>query len=192
VPGAALLEVFKADSMETIPELPVIRTYWRRDLAYTGGFLLPDRYSEIGKNGAPYVARFSFYYEAKESGDYGFTLLNERELTRRSACKLTVGGVDVVKASQEPSTQGVCKLVKGFHRVEFWLLSRITTSYQPPGVDVLANRGTSFEVKILVPNALDSVRLTKETMLLKADQIKTPQGAQGEKAKGAPIPYVDY
>ena len=48
-PGAALLEIFKVDpKIRELPDLPVIRTYWRRDLAYSGDFLLPDRLSEIG------------------------------------------------------------------------------------------------------------------------------------------------
>ncbi len=73
-PGAALLEIFRVDPKTgEHPDLPIIRTYWKRDLAYSGVFLLPDRLSEIGKN-SPYAAKFSFYYEAKKSGRYGFTL----------------------------------------------------------------------------------------------------------------------
>jgi len=188
VPGAALLEIFKAESIENIPKLPVIRTYWERDLSYSGGFLVPDRFSEIGRNRTPYVARFSFYYEAKEPGDYGFTLL----IDEYSKCRLTVGGVDVVKITTEQSSQGVCNLIKGFHRFELWFISQVKTSYQPPGVDVLDKRGTFFEAKVLTPNALDAVPLTKDMMLLKADQKRAAGVGQAEKAKGKSIPYIDY
>ena len=48
-PGAALLEIFRIDPKTgELPDLPVIRTYWKRDLAYSGAFLLPDRLSQIG------------------------------------------------------------------------------------------------------------------------------------------------
>lgn len=187
VPGAALLEVFKADSIETVPTLPVIRAYWRRDLAYTGNFLLPDRISEIGYQ-SRYVARFSFYYEAKDAGDYGFTVVHNKA---GNACKVTVGGVDVAKVSKDPSVQGVCTLRKGFHRVEFWLVS---SAWGPGSYTGFAGEEyyADFGVKILVPNALDAVALTKDMMLLKADQLKASQVDQGEKGKAQRVPYVDY
>src|SRR4030066_2584802 len=82
-PSAALLEIFKPASEEMMMEiiqsgpssdhLPVIRTYWKRDLAHSGFFLLPERATEIGTN-SPYIAKFSFYYEAKQPGRYGFTV----------------------------------------------------------------------------------------------------------------------
>lgn len=173
VPGAALLEIFKADSIETIPKLPVIRTYWERDLAYGGGFLLPDRVSEVGR-GSRYVARFSFYYEAKESGDYGFTLLHDTD----NVCKLTIGGVDIAKVARESAGQGVCNLRKGFHRLEFWLVSAVGHRYMAEqeghkrqGHPTLgrSSESASFAVKVLTPNALDSVPLQKDMMLLKKE-----------------------
>jgi len=178
VPGAALLEIFKADSIETIPKLPVIRTYWERDLAYSGGFLLPDRFSEIGKE-TRYVARFSFYYEAKEPGDYGFTIVHNEQ---GNAAKLTVGGVDIVKVNRDSSGQGVCNLKKGFHRLEFWLVSAVVDhQYRAERDRPRKDRSrvetvfegsysaASFEIKVLTPDALDAVPLTKDMMLLKKE-----------------------
>jgi hypothetical protein len=180
VPGAALLENFKADSIETMPRLPVIRTYWNRDLAYSGGFLLPDRYSEIGRQ-SRYVARFSFYYEATELGDYGFTIVhggsNRGIWSGRNpnACKLTVGGIEAANVQpNEPSGQGVCTLRKGFHRVEFWLVSAIGNMYQPEWPPDKYNyypdySYANFEVKVLRPNTLDAVPITKDMILLKKE-----------------------
>jgi hypothetical protein len=196
VPGAALLEIFKADSIETIPSLPVIRAYWRRDLAYTGNFLLPDRFSEVGQ-GSRYVARFSFYLEAKEAGDYGFTVTHNEQ---QNACKVTIGGVDIVKSSREPSGQGVCTLKPGFHRVEFWLVSAVDSGYRAeddgasntgPAFRLRRRNDAAFGVKVLVPNALDAAALTKNMMLLKADEKKA-QEQEGKKTAGQSIPYVDY
>lgn len=165
--GEALLEIFKADSIEKLPDLPVIRTYWKRDLAYSGGFLIPDRISEIGR-GSLYIAKFSFYYEAHQTGKYGFTVVNKRHFShtdfafgeKGNAFKLTIGGVDVVDIVREKVGQGVCNLKKGFHRVEFWYVDKVetTVSYR-----------TGFEVRVLAPDAFDAVPLTKEMMLLKRE-----------------------
>lgn len=164
-PGAALLEIFKIDpDRKEIPDLPVIRTYWKRDLAYSGSFLLPDRFSEIGRESF-YAARFSFYYEAKESGKYGFTVLHEG---KRNGCKLTIGGIDVVKVDRQPVGQGVCNLKKGFHRVEFWLGSTAMESSSRSYTSGYKNNAT-FQVKILTPDAFDAVSLTKNMMLLKKE-----------------------
>jgi len=198
-PGAALLEIFKADSIETTPKLPVIRTYWERDLAHIGGFLLPDRVAEVGRE-ARYVAQFSFYYEAKEPGDYGFTLLHDTD----NVCKLTIGGVDIVKVARESSAQGVCNLREGFHRLEFWLVSAVPYRYQPERDRSARERGivetvfegryreASFVVRVLTPNALDAVDLTKDMMLLKAEPKKAVGEKQPEKAKRKRIPYINY
>lgn len=169
-PGAALLEIYKIDpDKKEIPELPVIRTYWKRDLVHGGGFLVPDRVSEIGKD-SPYLAKFSFYYEAKQSGRYGFTVVNKRDFRYTDFAfgekvitffKLTIGGVDVVQVSTEPAGQGVCNLKKGFHRVEFWLSAyakeRRRSAY------------AGFDVKVLTPGAFDAVPLTKDMMLLRKE-----------------------
>lgn len=157
--GAALLEIFKVDPKAgKLPDLPIIRTYWRRDLAYFGDFLLPDRVSEIGGSDSAYLAKFSFYYEAKQSGKYGFTVLHNR----LNGCGLTIGGVDVVVAKTgSSSAQGVCNLKKGFHRVEFGVA-------KPKTLWISKNTG-SFQIKVLTPRAFDAVPLTKDMMLLKPE-----------------------
>jgi hypothetical protein len=155
VPGAALLEIFKADSIETVPKLPVIRKYWERDLAYDGDFLIPDRESEIGRV-SHYVAKFSFYYEAKQPGKYGFTIIHDR----MNSCVLTIGGIQIANAAGEEVGQGVCTLEKGFHRVEFWLSSVTRYAYHKPA---------SFQVKSLAPDSFDGVLITKDMMLLKKE-----------------------
>jgi hypothetical protein len=181
-PGAALLEIFKLkgneNSLENIPEVPVIRTYWKGDLGSSQDqFLVPDRYSDIGY-GSMYAGKFSFYFEAKEAGKYGFSIQRGRYISY-GICTLTIGGVEVVKSGRDSVVQGVCNLEKGFHRVEFWLLAT-------------AGNPVDFQVKILIPDAFDAVPITKNMMLLKADQKKPTQVGQGEKAKGKSIPYIDY
>jgi hypothetical protein len=169
VPGAALLEIFKVDSKtKSIPDLPVIRTYWKRDMIYSGGFLVPDRIQDVGKSarisGPPYLANFSFYYHANRKGQYRFTVLHPKF----NQCKLSVGDTVILK-SEDPvrpfgqdilSNQGVCNLGKGFHRIEFSLASE---AFSEPGY------AASFQVKILTPGAFDSVLLTKDLLLLKKE-----------------------
>jgi len=181
--GAALLEIFKADKIDNLPPLPVTRAYWRRDLACSEEYVLPDRIKDVGRD-SPYVAKFSFYYDAKEPGSYGFTVALAPTLWgSKLACKLRVSGVDVIDAGLAPSevTQGVCNLDRGFHRLEFFFAS--TTRH--PG-------RSDFEVKVLPPRAFDPVPLTKDMMLLKIDQKKAAQADDATKAKPERIPYVDY
>jgi len=148
--GQALLEIFKGESLSQIPELPVIRTYWKQGLA-CNGFPVPGREDEVGM---PYIAKFTFWYEAAQPGTYGFTLMPGRYSSQQSFI-LRIGGVDVVKSSRKVE-QGVCKLEKGFHKVEFW------------AVGVHGYKGVlAFEVKILLPGALDAVPFTQDMMLLK-------------------------
>ncbi len=166
-PSAALLEIFKIDpDKQEIPDLPIIRTYWRRDLACSQRIcLLPERASEIGR-GSYYAAKFSFYYEAKQSGKYGFTIVNMRRSSytdfsfgvKGNAFKITIGGIDIVKVGREPMGQGVCNLTKGFHRVEFWFADKVGAPASYP-------RG--FQVKVLAPGAFDAVTITKDMLLLK-------------------------
>ncbi len=167
-PGAALLEIFKIDpEKREIPDLPVIRTYWKRDLAYSGFFPLPDHASKVGRN-SPYVAKFSFYYEAKKAGKYGFTLIHFCDSgifdRHQNACKLTIGNVDIVEVSSEPVGQGVCDLKKGFHRVEFLLISKVPYWHDVPGKQM-----ANFKVEIMTPDAFDTVPITKDMMLLKKE-----------------------
>jgi len=176
VPGATLLEIFKfkghETSLEQVPGLPVIRTYWKRDLACSAAFVLPERLDEVGEVSA-YAAKFSFYYEAKQPGKYGLTILHNEN----NVCMLKIGGVTVVEPPQERVRrsygshasvyQGVCNLEKGFHRVEFWLVSRSPTkdSLRWPS----RSKDAEFQVKILTPDAFDAVPITKDMMLLKKE-----------------------
>jgi hypothetical protein len=119
---------------------------------------------------------------------------------------LTIGGVEIVQSPRSESVgNGVCNLKNGFHRVEFWLVSSVRSgggwdsSYHPemdrPGGDYFKDTSFNwarFDVKILTPNALDAMPLTKDMMLLKAEQKKASGVGQGEKAKGKSIPYIDY
>ena len=160
-PGAALLEVYKADPQaNNLPELPVIRTYWKRSLVHNGGFLLPNRVADIGKS--KYAARFSFYYEAEVSGKYAFTVL------QGSSCGsvVTVGGTNILMApmGKQSSAQGVCDLKKGFHQVEIVF----GCENRHHGGNYYAWQYT-FEVKILTPHGFDAVTITPDMMLLKAE-----------------------
>jgi len=158
-PGAALLEIFKSDSIENIPALPITRTYWDRDLVCTGNYVLPARIQDIGI-GTTYVAKFSFYYEAKQPGVYGFTLIRS---SIDSKYKLVVSGVAVVVMKERErvatsTAQGVCNLQRGFHRVEFLFLSRASKSRY--------GNNAGFQVKILPVGVFDAVPITKSMMLL--------------------------
>jgi hypothetical protein len=179
VPGTALLEIFKGDpKTQSIPDLPVIRTYWNRNLSYTGGFLVPERALEIGR-GERYVARFSFYYEAKKLGRYGFSVVHNDI----SSCKLTIGGVEIFNSKgrleigssghDNIAAQGVCKLEKGFHRLEIFIFSKIYERYSADneGNQLFARyyRDASFQVKVLTPGGFDAVPITKDMMLLRKE-----------------------
>jgi hypothetical protein len=185
-PGAALLEIFKTDSIDKVSDLvPVIRTLWKRDLACIwsgelweqgenpwnvsrdyGTFLVPERYAEIGLLN-PYIARFSFYYEAKQSGKYGFNIWHGR-----NACRLIVESSIIAEDSSIPddssnyqsTTQGVCKLEKGFHRVEFWLISRLNAYRNNP----------YFAITVLTPDGFDAVPITKDMLLMKPAKSPKP------------------
>jgi len=150
--GQALLEIFNGESLSQLPELPVIRTYWRQDLACKS-FPVAGRQNEVGRD---YVAKFTFWYEAVQPGKYSFTLakLFFNVFSGMSDCILRIGGVDVVKSSGG-AEQGVCTLEKGFHRVEFLV--------------IIHGDEPNFQVKILVPGALDSVPFTQDMMLLKKE-----------------------
>ena len=149
--GQALLEIFKGKSMSEIPDLPVIRTYWKQGLACED-FPVPGREREVGRY---WIAKFTFWYEAVQAGKYGFTVMGteSRSFSGSADCLLRIGGVDVVKSSGQ-AEQGVCTLEKGFHRVEFWVIGG--SAHQP-----------NIQVKLLLPGALDAVPLSQDMMLLK-------------------------
>ncbi len=96
VPGGALLEVFKTDSIDNLPPIPITRAHWKRDLACSEGYVLPLQINEIGE-GSPYVAKFVFYYEAKQPGMYGFTITH---LARSNGFRLTVGNVLIARSAE--------------------------------------------------------------------------------------------
>jgi len=164
-PGVALLEIFKIDpDRKEIPELPVIRTYWKRDLASLERVcVLPDRVLEIGERSL-YASKFSFYYEAKQSGKYAFTVLDKRKRTflrgPTFGAQLLIGGTEIIKAVNQPVSQGLCNLKKGFHQIEFWFADQVGFPASDP-------RG--FEVRVLAPDAFDAVPITKDMMLLKKE-----------------------
>jgi len=148
--------------------LPVIRTYWKRDLACSATFLLPERLDEVGE-GSAYAGKFSFYYEAKQAGKYGFTIQHHPYNT----FVLKIGGVKIVEAGPKKRghiwdlgsgsvQQGLCNLEKGFHRIQFWLLSVAERERSD-------QKRAEFKVKILTPDAFDAVPLTKDMMLLKKE-----------------------
>jgi hypothetical protein len=169
IPGAALLEIFKVDPQtKQIADLPVIRTYWNRDLSYSGAFLLPNRIQDVGEDSA-YAAKFSFYYHAEKKGAYGFTVIHSHSKYSNvvsNYVKLTVGDVTLLKTEDETlaerteTIQGVCNLEKGFHRIEFLLAAKAGRSN---------GDAANFQVKILTPGAFDSVLLTKDMLLLKKE-----------------------
>ncbi len=192
-PGAALLEIFKADSMDNLPPLPLIRTYWNRDLAFSGSFPIPERISEIGEG--PYVACFSFYYEAKTAGKYGFSVQRTSRTSAgrtmsgggrdRSTLKLSIGSVEIAKLDETQQVcQGIANLESGFHRIELRLADRISYSMVMRDSRSYINYGRtptrSFEVKLLTPGAFDTVPLTKDMMLLK----KQPPSEDAKKLQG--------
>jgi hypothetical protein len=173
--GAALLEIFTADpKTNAIPDLPVIRATWKRDMAYSGAFLVPERIQDVGGEAnalhnprLPYVAKFSFYYHAEQQGKYGFTVMRNGF----SECKLTVGGALIAHSgkpqqSSEPRTiQVECTLKKGVHKIE---LSLASSAAGEGTLDSAHSDGPpSFQVKVLTPQASDAVQLTRDMMLLK-------------------------
>jgi len=153
--GKALLEIYRASSMNQLPDLPAIRAYWTEALAFKRGrpglggvgFLVPEHEDEVRNNSTePYVAKFTFWYEVVEPGKFGFTILPGRS----GEYILRIGGVDVVKSSRGIK-QGICMLEKGFHRAEFWYIGKYA----------------AFEVKVLPPGAFNAVPFSRDMLLLK-------------------------
>ncbi|MEI8176504.1 MAG: hypothetical protein WCG78_06515 [Candidatus Omnitrophota bacterium] len=181
-PGGALLEVFKADSIDGIADLePVITMAWLRSFACrspeTGAnfwqlrkespdaFLAPERVYALEevKPGAeytfPYVARLSFYLEVKDPGVYVFTLWHGR-----NTCEMIVADTLVAElAPERKSAEGRCTLVKGFQRVVFLLVSDI---YSGP-----TKKDPYFQVLVRAPNAAGPVPVTRQMMFSKAGSM---------------------
>jgi hypothetical protein len=145
--GAAHLEWFKTDSLDTMPEVPVQKALWTRDLLVMGESDLPPPPDE------PSAARISFFLEAKAAGDHRFSAQHgDNDL------RLLVGGRPIVDllAKGERSGQGVIHLEKGFHRIDVLL------RYGKPG-------DPSFAVSVLAPGATESRAVTKSDLLLKRE-----------------------
>ena len=174
--GVALLEVFKADSIDQIPHLqPVITVPWMHDFAcmapaagtniwlvrdgYKDAFLVPELAYGLGARPGeeysyPYVAQITFYYEAKESAKYTFSVWHGR-----NACVLTVGDFLITDLSpDEPTAKGACQLEKGFHRVVFWLISNINSG--------TAGNDPYFQVKVFPPGASEPIPVTRDMMFM--------------------------
>jgi len=152
--GGALLELFKADSIDRLPEAPLTRKLWYADLACSDAFVLPGQEEIIGVR-QKYVARYSFVFRAEKAGKYSFTLI-----PGRNECKLAVGGRDVTQAGRGATAQGVCELQKGYYSVRLLVASSVPERYW-------SSRGSyaRFEVKLLAPGAMEAVRIGKDMML---------------------------
>ncbi len=146
--GAARLEWFKADSLDALPEVPVRRALWTRDLFAMG---------EVGDRDLPpspdssSAARISFYFEAAVAGEYRFSAQHgDNDL------RITVAGVQVVdlKGTGDRRGQGAVHLEDGFHRIDVLL------RYDKSG-------DSSFLVGVLLPGASESRVFTKSNLLLK-------------------------
>ena len=191
--GLGLLEVFKTDSPDMIPRLdPVLKVPWMHELVckppntgtniwlirdgYKDAFLVPECAHELGarpgdKYSYPYVAQITFYYEAKESGKYTFTIWHGH-----NAFTLTVGDSLMANLSwEESNTRGVCELKKGFQRVILWLVSDMS------GAE--SKNDPYFEVQVILPNTLAAVPVTREMMFVKPSALPRPWGNPGRHSK---------
>ncbi|MFI5402722.1 MAG: hypothetical protein ACHQ1G_07290, partial [Planctomycetota bacterium] len=143
--GAAHLEWFKADSLDAMPEVPVQKVLWTRDLLVMGEGDLPPPPGDD-----PSAARISFYLEAKAAGDHRFSAQHgDNDL------RLLVGGRPILDllAKGERSGHGAIHLEKGFHRIDVLL------RYVKPG-------DPSFAVSVLPPGASEGHLITKSELLL--------------------------
>lgn len=143
--GAAHLEWFKTDSLDAMPDVPVRRALWARDL-----FAMGEEEDKDLPPSPDAAARISFYFEAKTAGEYRFSAQHgDNDL------RMLVGGKLVLnlKKGGERTGQGVVHLEEGFHRI-----------------DVLLRYGKpSFAVGVLAPGASESRVVTKSDLLLKRE-----------------------
>ena len=187
--GAALLEVFKTGSPDTIPHLePVLTVPWMHELAckppksgdniwqvrsgYSDAFLVPECAPGLGARPGseysfPYVAQITFYYEVKESGKYTFTVWHGR-----NDFMLTIGDFLIANLSpDQPTAQGMCELKQGLHRAVLWLISNIYSGD--------SKHDPYFEVKVLTPKASAAVPVARDTMFVKAGDLPGPWRGTG-------------
>jgi len=151
--GAALLEVFNANSFDNLPSVPGLRSLWKRDLCKEDNrFIVPGREGEVSES---HVDRLSFYLKVDEEGDYGFTLQVGEEVGHTKGGRFVIGGRSVVQAGCKESRQGIIRLAPGFHRCE--LLTQGNWDYS-----------VAFGVTMLAPGGFDSKPITKDMLLLKS------------------------
>jgi hypothetical protein len=146
--GAAQVEWFNTGSLDEMPDAPVRRALWKRDLFAMGAE--DDR--DLPKQAeTPAAARITFYLEAKVAGEHSFA-------AQHADCRMRVlvGGKPVVdlKGDGKRSGQDKMHLEQGFHRVDVLLLY---------GKD----ERPSFAVSVLPPGEAESHVLSKSELMLK-------------------------
>lgn len=181
--GSAVLRVFKADSADAVSDQePVFKMRWTRDLACvppdSGGniwlvapdcpdaFLAPERAYGLGVRPGgvysfPYVARFSFYYEAKAPGRHTFEVWHGH-----NTVKLIVA--DSLIADMQPDEsqrKGICVLEKGFFPAELWIISNIYGG--------AAKNDPYFRVDVSAPGAAAAVPVTRGMLFVKTEKKKS-------------------
>ncbi|HEX5138904.1 MAG TPA: hypothetical protein VFY93_18180 [Planctomycetota bacterium] len=145
-PGSARLEWFKAESLDLVPDVPVRKGLWTRDLVAMGEEDDPD----LPRTPEAPIARITFYLEVKTPGEHAFTAQHGGNDLR-----IIVGGKPVIDVARggAHTARGVAHLERGFHRVD--VLLRYDASGDP-----------SFAVKVLRPGAGESHILARSDLLL--------------------------
>jgi len=145
-PGSARLEWFKAESFDAIPDVPVRKGLWTRDLVAMG----EEDDLDLPRTPEAPIARITFYLEVKTPGEHTFTAQHGGNDLR-----IVVGGKPVVNATKggARTAKGAVHLERGFHRVD--VLLRYEASGDP-----------SFAVKLLRPGAAEARILAKGDLLL--------------------------
>lgn len=183
-PGVGLLEVYKTESPDMIPHMePALKVPWMHDLVckapdkgdniwqirsgYQDAFLVPECAPGLGATpgseySLPYVAQITFYYEAKEPGNYIFSVWHGQ-----NSLTLTIGDFLIANLSpQQPSAQGMCEFKQGFYRAVLWLVSDIYSGN--------LKKDPYFEVKVTAPNAPAAVIVSRSMIFVKADELPGP------------------
>jgi len=145
--GAAHLEWYDAKSLDKMPEFPVRRGLWTRDLMAMGES--EDRDLPPVPDGSTTV-RISFFFEAGMAGKHRFSAQHGANHLR-----ILVSGKDLLDLANggARSGQGEVRLEKGYHRVD--VLLRYEASGDP-----------SFAVSVLHPGDTESRVVTKSDLLL--------------------------
>lgn len=161
VRGEALLELFNTDSFEKVPQVPVVRTIWKEDLARWGKeaprFLVPGK-EEVLAGVRWYLGLFSFYYRATAPGLHSFSLM--RENGNRVRARLLLGGALLADLKEGLTVQGIVNLEPGFHRAELWVLAE-NERWDEDG---------HFKLLVLPPDGFDGVLVTKDMIYRKTEK----------------------